>query len=290
MKGLYSSPLRVYLCLGALALAGIIAGLSLPVSLFPNSSKPRVHVSISYGSSTASEFLDVYGRNLREFSGESSPTVSRSRGSKRNYDVRNVDYDIYFKWGTQPRAALREVQNALNAYGARFPIEVRDSVNTWINQDNGGFLWVSFYSPKRSLDEVYELIEPIIGPQIAKVPDAEGQDSGIWNPSDKEIRIELNPEKMAALQLVPRDVDKAVNFALQGNSGGAVTVGTQQLSIQMPWLAQNIDDLGRTVVSTPGGQAVHLSDIAKIDFSPKTTDTRSYKTSGRAEHFLVGDA
>ncbi len=66
MSKLYSSPMRVYLLLGALALAGIISGVRLPVSLFPNSSKPMVWVSISYGNMTAEEFLNNYGKGLEQ--------------------------------------------------------------------------------------------------------------------------------------------------------------------------------------------------------------------------------
>ena len=64
MSRLYQSPLRVYLALGALALWGIIAGFQLPVSLFPNSSKPTVGVNLSYGEMSSSEFLNTYGRQL----------------------------------------------------------------------------------------------------------------------------------------------------------------------------------------------------------------------------------
>jgi len=171
---LYSSPLRVYLCLAALALAGLIAGMSLPISLFPNSSKPRVRVNISYGSSTATEFLDVYGRNLEGvLAGIKTDKVEVER-VEANYDTRNVKFNVYFKWGVEPRAALREVQNVMNGYGARFPIEMRDSIDVQNWNQNSGFFAASFYSERRSLDEVYDILEPIMGPQISKVQDAEG--------------------------------------------------------------------------------------------------------------------
>jgi HAE1 family hydrophobic/amphiphilic exporter-1 len=286
LKGLYSSPLRVYLCLAALALAGLIAGMSLPVSLFPNSSKPRVRVNISYGSSTATEFLDVYGRNLEGvLAGIKTDKVEVER-TEANYDIRNVKYNIYFKWGVEPRAALREVQNVMNGYGARFPVEMRDSIDVQNWNQNSGFFAASFYSESRSLDEVYDILEPIMGPQISKVSDAEG--AGFYNPNEKEIRVEMNPSRMAALQLVPRDVDKAINLALEGNNGGSVTIGTQQLSIQMPRLVQDIDGLARVVLGTPSGQAVHLGDIAKIDFGPKTSGTQSFRTNGAPSLILFG--
>ncbi len=59
MRGIYSSPLRVYLILAALAAAGIASGLRLPISLFPNSTKPRVRVRLEYRSITADEFLNT---------------------------------------------------------------------------------------------------------------------------------------------------------------------------------------------------------------------------------------
>src|ERR1039457_5158128 len=39
---------------------------TLPVSLFPNSSKPSITVRISYGNSTADEFVNIYGHILED--------------------------------------------------------------------------------------------------------------------------------------------------------------------------------------------------------------------------------
>ena len=63
MKFIYSSPLRVYLVLGALSLIGIYSAMGLPVSLFPNSSKPSIETCI--GSEMAPDaFQRYYGTYL----------------------------------------------------------------------------------------------------------------------------------------------------------------------------------------------------------------------------------
>src|ERR1039458_9973247 len=63
VKFIYSSPLRVYLVLGALSLIGIFCAFRLPVSLFPNSSKPSVTTCI--GSEMAPDaFQRFYGSYL----------------------------------------------------------------------------------------------------------------------------------------------------------------------------------------------------------------------------------
>gem|GEM_PF-5224017 len=56
MRSLYSSPLRVYLLLGTLALFGALSGLGLSTSLFPNSSQPQFYISIPYGLLSAKQF------------------------------------------------------------------------------------------------------------------------------------------------------------------------------------------------------------------------------------------
>ncbi len=278
MSKLYSNPIRVYLLLGFIALIGIYSGLTLPVSLFPNSSKPKVSVHMDYGGSTAEEFLNTYGatleQQLKNLSGE-NVEVDKVYA---NYHPKNVEYDVQFKWGVNPNAAQRETERAVNAFAARLTQESRDSVGVWLDNENTGFFAMSFYSETRDLNELYNLIEPILGPRISLVPDA--QDPGLWNPSRNEIRIELIPEAMASLQLLPRDIHTAVDSTLGSHAGGSVTIGTNQLQVQLPRPIRQVSDLTLIPIPTPSGRLVHLGDVARIDLGPKSMDSRSFKTSG----------
>src|SRR5262249_27413080 len=132
--------------------------------------------------------------------------------TKAHYEPDGVRYEVEFKWGGAPRTALKEVQTVVNSFSSRFPEDVRNNIDVWTRGDNAGFIAISFYSDTRSLDELYSIIEPVLVPKISKVQDA--IDPGIWNPSEKEIRIELSPEKMAAFQLMPKDVEAGVYAAL----------------------------------------------------------------------------
>lgn len=278
MNKLYASPLRVYFCLGIIAIAGIFAGLRLPVSLFPNSAKPLIGVNVSYGDATAEEFLNNYGRALEsQLKGISTDRLEVEQLTS-SYEASGVDYKVQFKWGAEPKAALREVESIVNSFGGRLPKDIRDSINIWARNDNSGFLAVSFYSQTRDLDALYELLEPLLVPKLTKVQDAQNPD--LWNPSRKEVRIELVPETMASLGLLPKDIDKALQGALAGYAGGSVTIGTQRLSVQMPRASRAVEDLRTVLISTPSGRLVHLGDIARIDLGPQTSHAQSFKTSG----------
>jgi HAE1 family hydrophobic/amphiphilic exporter-1 len=278
MKSLYASPLRVYLCLGLLALAGVYSGLKLPVSLFPNSAQPRVFVSVPYAGGTPENFVLSHGVT---FEGQlSSITTSEVEVEEveANYGAQSAQYNITFKWGSDPQAAYREVDLTARAFSARLTEEARRGLSVGSYNSNTGFFAMSFYSDERGLDAIYKELEPVLVPRLAQVRDAEG--ASLWNPEAKEVRLELQPEKLALLQLMPRQVEAAVRQALESFDGGSLTVGQQSLQIQMPREAGSLEALGSVLISTPGGKAVHLSDVAKIDFGPVSGGNQSFRTNG----------
>ena len=275
---LYSEPLRVYILLGVLGLAGILAGMGLPISLFPNSAKPEVWTGVSYGSLTAGQFVESYGDDYEAaLRGISSKDVKVEK-IEATYRGGDVNYDISFSWGSDPESARKEVENVVNAWSARFPQEIRDSAWTQLNDENSGFFAASFYSDKRSLDEVYDLINSALKAKLSGVIDA--NEPEVWNPAKKEIRIVMKPEVTANLQLAPRDIERAVTAMLGSSRGGSVTVGTDQLKVEMPSVIRQPDDLAEVPILTPGGQVVHLSDVALIDLGLRSTDAKIIKTSG----------
>ena len=95
MNKIYGNPIRVYVLLGAIALLGIYAGLNLPVSLFPNSSKPKLWVGISYGNATAEEFLNAYGDSLEnQIKGISTDGIEVEK-IEASYGPQRVNYEIF---------------------------------------------------------------------------------------------------------------------------------------------------------------------------------------------------
>jgi len=277
LKGLYSSPVRVYLLLGALALAGIFAGASLPISLFPNSTKPKVTITVAYGSQTAEEFLNTFGRGLESQLRSITTPDAKVELVEGDYADTSVSYEIDFHWGVDPNVALREVQNAANGFFARLPQESRDSVNIYLRSRNSGFFAASFYSESRDLDSLYKLLEPILTPRLLRVTEA--QSPVLWNPDEKEIRVELYPDTLASLQLTPREVEEAILNALGSRSGGVISSGGAMLQIQMPRQVGDLESLANLSIPTATG-SVHLSEIARVDYGQKSMGSQIFKTNG----------
>jgi multidrug efflux pump subunit AcrB len=279
LKKIFQSPFKVYLVLCFLALVGGVCGLQLPISLYPNSSKPTINANISYGSLRSEEFQQKYGNRIESALNAIDSKDFSLEKVETSYYRSNVQFYLKFNWGVEPLKARREVEQTLNSLSAGWPKEIRDSlsVNYW--SKGNGFIAVSFFSEKRDLTDLYELVEPLLMPRVEKVKDADNP--GFFNPNNREIQIELKPYEMASLNLTPRDIDNAVSGLLNGYYGGSFNVGQQKLSVQMPRQIDSIEKLRNVLVPAPNGKDIPLSQLARVYFAPNNSGSADiYKTNG----------
>ncbi|MFN7729766.1 MAG: efflux RND transporter permease subunit, partial [Bdellovibrio sp.] len=278
MGEIYKSPLRVYLLLGLLGLWGVLSGLSLPVSLFPNSSKPVIQAEVPYGDLTAEEFSKTYG-NIIETQLKGLLIDGRTvENLEAHYTAKEAEYKIEFQWETNGDRALREVQTLMAALSASWPEDSRLSyqVESW--QENGGFLALSFYSPLRSLDDLYEELRPIMDPIGARVPDASSV--GLFNPNRKHVEIIADPERLASLNLLPSDIENAVRSSNSSLTGGRLLIGEKQVAVEIPRDLSGIEGLNNLPIYTRSGVRLRLQDVATIQVVTNTKTFRQFKTSG----------
>lgn len=278
MNSLYKSPLKVYLVMGILALAGVFAGLNLPISLYPNSNRPTIWVSVNYGPYTSDEFKKLYGERIEStLSGLSTTNLETDKVTAQYYQ-NNLEITTEFQWGAEPKEALQEIQIQMSSLLSSSPKEIRDSlgVNFWSR--SSGFIAISFFSDQRSEDELYRYLEPLLTPKLLQVKDAEAPQ--LWNPTNKEIVIELHAESMSMLGLFPQDIENAVNRSLQSLNAGSLDVGLNKMSITLPRVLVDTENLGMILLETSSGKRIHLNQVASIDIRDSGEGSSIFKTNG----------
>ncbi|RYZ52772.1 MAG: efflux RND transporter permease subunit, partial [Proteobacteria bacterium] len=277
MRGLIGNPIRVYIVMTLLAALGVIASFRLPISLFPNSLQPLVVVHIPYGSFSPEEFKRVYGERLTQ-------DLSKITGSGLKVEKQEVTFGtgqfrsvLTFNWGADAEAALKEARLSVNSITSTLPEESRRGVSVWGNNE-GSIFAMAFYSKTRSLTELHKLLQPLLIPPAQKIKEADGVD--LWNPNDKEVKIELRPEVVAAIGLPPYIIESTIQSALQTQRAGSIENGGHNLPISLKKRVQTIDDFSHIMISLPGGRHLPLGDIADIRFERNSQWEESFKTSG----------
>ncbi len=278
MSSLYSKPLRVYILLAVLGLWGVLSGLSLPISLFPKSSQAIIGVNLSYGQQTALQFYESYGSSienrLRTVVVDQQPIDDVTA----QYGENDVQFLVKFPWGADPETARKNVETTASTIAASLPEDIRRSlsVNPW--RENSTFFAASFYSSERSLDELYRILDPLISQFQSKVPDSAGV--GLYNPKKKELRVVLNPEKMALYQLSISSIEKQLQSSIVAMSGGQLNLGDKFYRLSLPKPAGSLDDFKRIPLGSSDQSSVALRDIADISITPSETIRQKFKTSG----------
>ncbi len=278
MMDLYTRPVRIYILLGALALWGVFSGLQLPISLFPNSSQITVRAEIPLGSLSSQQFFEAYGRELEStLQGVKvdSIAVKELRAEYRN---QSTVYRILFEWGAEPEKAITEIRNTINTRFAGASEEVRRGININSWNENRGFFAVSFYSPLRSLDDLYQVLEPMITPLHSQIEDA--GEFGLFNPNRKEITVRLIPAKMAQYEISSVQIQRAIQSAVVGLTGGTLRIGDKDYLLDLPKNVADFEALSLIRVSPRGKPAIFLKDIAKITSGVSKDSRQKFKTSG----------
>jgi HAE1 family hydrophobic/amphiphilic exporter-1 len=234
--------------------------------------------SIPYGDITAKGFLDSYGTNLESSLAALNTNLVTTESIEANYGKGSVRYKISFPWNTPPNEALKEVENLVGRVTSSMPDVVRRGsyVANW--SENTGFFAASFYSPTRDIQSLYDVLDPIFSAELKKVNEA--SEAMLWNPSSREIQIEIIPERLTENQLLPNDITRAILQAMESYQGGSVDVADKSLQIFVKASVVTIDDLKKILLVTPQGQTLHLSHVARIDYTTPVSKKRVIRTSG----------
>ncbi len=278
MQEIYTKPLRVYILLAALAAWGIFSGLNLPISLFPKSSQVNISVRVPYGSLSSQQFFETYGQDL-----ESSLNSVKVSGVgvyelSAEYRLSSANYNLKFNWGAEGEQALKEVDTLVKNRFSNVDDSVRRGINIYQSHNNQGFFAVSFYSPMRSLDEIYDILNPIITPFSSQIQDAENV--GLFNPNKKEITITLIPEKLAQFEVTTLAIQNAIQSSTFGLNGGTLKIGDKEYLLDIPKSIANSNALGEVRINQDKKKPVYLKDVARINVALSEESRQKFKTSG----------
>lgn len=117
---------------------------------------------------------------------------------------------------------------------------------------------VSDHAPRRLLREQAEKLQQ----ELEAVPQL--KDVEIAGLPDATVRIELQLQKLARLNIPPSQVIGAVEGAMANIPGGSIDAGTKALNVKTGGGVKDAEDLANTVVSTAGGHNTLLRDVATV--------------------------
>ena len=268
-------PIFAWVIAIIIMLAGALAVINLPVSMYPEVAPPAVEISATYPGASAKVVEDsvtqIIEQNMKGLDG----LIYFSSNSSANGQA---TITLTFESGTNPDIAQVQVQNKLQLAMPLLPQEVqRQGIN--VAKSSSGFLQViGFVSNDGSMDanDISDFVGSNVVDPLSRVP-------GVGNiqvfGGKYAMRIWLDPNKLHTYKLSVDEVTAAITAqnaqVAIGQLGGAPSVKGQQLNatinaqdrLQTPEQFRNILVRGGT-----DGSELRLGDVARVELGAESYD------------------
>jgi HAE1 family hydrophobic/amphiphilic exporter-1 len=274
-----------------LMISGTICLFNLAVDQYPNISPPSVSISGSYTGADAQTVEQTVAIPIEE-QVNGTPGMEYMQSTNTNSGSMNIG--VTFKIGTNVKIAALNVQNRVGIAAPELPSVVSKLGLTVRARNPSMLMLVAIYSPKGTHNITFldNYANVFIEDALLRVPGVGDVSARTDNFS---MRVWMNPNKMAAYGLTPKDVIASLNAqnvqVAAGSVGASPQFSTQTSEIgilvngQLNKASQYDSVIVKTVPST--GQFVYLKDVARVELGKFTFSSNSFVDGKRASYMMI---
>jgi hydrophobe/amphiphile efflux-1 (HAE1) family protein len=173
-----------------------------------------------------------------------------------------ANINILFDIGTPIDRAVADVRDAVAKVRPLLPQGIQEPVVQRINADGGSMEYYAVSSSGLTEEELSWFVDNTITKRLLSVTGvAQVQRGGGVN---REIRVELDPARMAALGITAVEVNNQLRSLNLDSPGGRAQLGGGEQSIRVLGGARTALALGQTQIALSGGRFARLSDLADV--------------------------
>ncbi|MEM9941237.1 MAG: multidrug efflux RND transporter permease subunit [Planctomycetota bacterium] len=264
-----------------ITLVGGLAYYQLPVAQYPEVALPTVVVRASYPGATAETISKTVATPLeQELNGVDNMVYMDSQATADG----SMTITVSFKLGTDIDEAQVLVQNRVSIAEPKLPPEVRQIGVTTRKSSPDLMMVIHLFSPDDSRDQLY-----ISNYGYLQIKDVLARLDGVgdiqvFGGTEYSMRVWLNVDRLAALDLTPGDAVAAMRQ--QNVQVAAGVIGQQPIPTGKGGFQVNVNTLGRLKTPQEFGdiilksgkdrRLVRLSDVARIELGATDYSVRSY--------------
>lgn len=237
--------------LGAVSLSRI------RIDLLPTVELPTVSIRTGYSGASP----EVMERLITQILEEIVATVPGVEEISSSSWEGGSNVRVTFIWGTDINAAALDLQSTIEDEINELPDDI---VRPRINKFDINSFPVVLLGVSSTLDpvELTELIENQVRYRFARVPGVAQVD--LWGGFQREIRIELDPDRVKALGLPLDRVIASVRDSNLDLPAGRIEEGRYEVSLRAPAEYQSLDEIRDTVIEQRGDAVVTIGQVADV--------------------------
>ncbi|MGA8205430.1 MAG: efflux RND transporter permease subunit [Woeseiaceae bacterium] len=249
-------------------LIGLICYTRLPVRLIPNVDEPIVTVSTNYPGANAQVIESQITKPIEDaLSGidgiDYISSVSRAESSQ---------VTVRFKLDRDPDGAASDVRDRVARSRGDLPEQAREPIVQKQEADAQPIIYLAFSSDRHDLMEIADVAVRLVKDRIQNIPGvAEAQVYG----NRYAMRIWLDPEKLAAYELTPLDVEDALRAQNLEVPAGRVESLDREFTVLAQTDLREPEQFAAIIIKDTPNFLVRLGDVARVELGPDTSRFRA---------------
>ncbi|MCE2657187.1 MAG: efflux RND transporter permease subunit [Rubrivivax sp.] len=252
------NPVPAVMLFIVLTLAGILGFQSMKIQNFPDIDLPTVTVTASLPGASPAQLETEVARKIEN-------SIATLQGVKHIYTkVQDGTATITteFRLEKPTQEAVDDVRDALSRVRSELPGDLRDPIISKVNLAGAPILTYTVASQRMDDEALSWFVDNEVTKSLLSVRGV-GAVSRVGG-ATREVRVELDPGKLLALNITAADVSRQLRSIQQEAGGGRTDVGGAEQSVRTIATVQSAAELGAMDIALSDGRRVRLEQIARV--------------------------
>jgi len=259
-------PVATTLLMVALLVTGLLAWRALPVAALPQVDTPTIQITTLYPGASPRVMAALVTSPLERQFGQMAGLVHMRSSSSGGSSLITLQFDL----GLSLDVAEQEVQAAINAASSLLPNDLpAPPVYHKVNPADVAVVSLAVTSPTLPLYQVRDLIDVRVAQKLSQIPGV-GQVSlaGGQRPA---MRIQANPQALAAAGLTLADVRRAISTANVNQPKGTLEGAERSIAIDANDQLRTVADYANLILTHADAAPLRLAEVATIHAGAENT-------------------
>ena len=252
------NPVPVLALFLVLCALGAVAFMRLPVTRFPNIDVPIVTVSIAQAGASPSELVAQVTKPVED-------AIASVAGVKHTTSIATDSLStttVEFQLETDSDRAVNDVKDAVARVRGDLPDAVSEPIVQRVDVTGLPIMTYAVSDPTRSIEDLSWFVDDVIARRLQGIA-AVGRTSRLGG-ADREIAVELDPDRLLALGITAADVSRQLRATNIDLGGGRGDLGGQEVSIRALGGALTLEQLATTPLSLSDGRTIRLDRLGTV--------------------------
>ncbi|WP_029010400.1 efflux RND transporter permease subunit [Azospirillum halopraeferens] len=252
------NPIPVVLLFILLTLAGLWGFRALPIQRLPDLDLPRVSITLSQPGAAPAQLETEVARPVED----SLATLSGLKHIRTAITDGQVTIDVDFILEKRLSDALMDTKDAVDRVRPDLPTDLREPTVSAVTVGGGPILAYSVASARLDEEALSWFVDDTVGKAVLAVPGV-GRFERLGG-VQREVRVDVDPVRLAALDITVGDVSRALRRTRQDASGGRGQLGDAEQSVRTVAAVPRAADLAALPIVLPDGRHLSLDRIAVV--------------------------